>query len=127
MRLLIDTHLLLWWLADSPLLPDKARHLIGEPSNTIFVSAVTFWEIWLKASLGKLRLPADFEERVWAGSFEKLPLTVAQTREIAHLPWHHRDPFDRMLIAQARTEALTMITADAALQAYGEGVLVVSE
>ena len=78
--------------------------------------------IWLKESLGKLRLPADFEEALAAESFESLPLTASQTRQVASLPWHHRDPFDRMLVAQACAENLTFLTADRSLAAYGDFV-----
>ncbi len=125
MRILLDTHLLLWWLADDPSLSGEARALIGDPENTVFVSAVSLWEIWLKESLGKLRLPTGFEERLAAEAFEALPLTAAQTREVAPLPWHHRDPFDRMLVAQARAENLTLLTADAPVAAYGDFVRLV--
>ena len=79
MRILLDTHLLLWWLQASPSLPGQAREMIGDPENTVFVSAVSLWEIWLKQSLGKLRLPEDFTERLAAESFESLPLTASQT------------------------------------------------
>src|SRR5690242_10451915 len=106
MRLLLDTHILLWWLADSPSLPDQAREWIANPANAVFVSAVSLWEIWLKQSLGKLKLPSDFEEKLAAESFESLPLLEAHTRGLASLPWHHRDPFDRMLIAQAKATGL---------------------
>jgi PIN domain nuclease of toxin-antitoxin system len=98
--------------------------MIGDPQNTVFVSAVSHWEIWLKQSLGKLRLPEDFSERIAAESFESLPLTASQTRQVALLPWHHRDPFDRMLIAQAQVEKLHLLTADESLAAYGEAVYV---
>jgi len=123
MKLLLDTHVLLWWLSDNATLTEKARGWIGDPENTIFVSAVSLWEIWLKQSLGKLRLPPDFEEKLAAESFENLPLTAAHAREVAFLPWHHRDPFDRMLIAQAKVAALRLLTADEAVAAYGEVVL----
>ncbi len=112
MRLLLDTHRLLWWLDNSPSLSETARALIRDPENVVFVSAVSLWEIWLKESLGKLRLPAGFEERLMVESFESLPLTASQTRQVASLPWHHRDPFDRMLVAQAMTENLVLLTAD---------------
>lgn len=125
MKLLLDTHLLLWWLADSPSLSGQARALISDPENTVFVSAVSHWEIWLKESLGKLGLPPDFEEVLAAESFESLPLTASQARQVALLPWHHRDPFERMLVAQARTEGLTLLTADDAVAAYGDFVRVV--
>jgi PIN domain nuclease of toxin-antitoxin system len=122
LRLLLDTHVLLWWLAGSPSLPEQAKALIGDPENTVFVSAVSFWEIWLKVSLAKLRLPQDFESKVAAESFDSLPLTGAQTRQVASLPWLHRDPFDRMLVAQAQVENLTLLTADPQVAAYGDGV-----
>jgi len=119
LRLLLDTHLLLWWLEGSPWLSAEARETIRDPENTVFVSAVSLWEIWLKQSLGKLRLPADFTERLAAESFESLSLMAAHTRQVALLPWFHRDPFDRMLVAQAQVEKLVLLTADEALAAYG--------
>jgi len=121
-NVLLDTHLLLWWLANSPSLSKIARELISDPGNTVFVSAVSLWEIWLKESLGKLRIPTDFEEKLEAEAFENLPLTAAQARQVGLLPWHHRDPFDRMLIAQAKMEQLTLLTADEAVAAYGNFV-----
>lgn len=123
MKVLIDTHLILWWLADSPSLSNLARELIGAPENTVFVSAVSLWEIWLKESLGKLRLPPEFEDKLAAESFESLPLAAAHARQIALLPWRHRDPFDRMLVAQAQVENLTLLTADERLAPYGSFVL----
>ena len=119
MKILLDTHLLLWWLEASPLLSAQAKEMICDPENTVFVSAVSLWEIWLKQSLGKLRLPADFAEKLADESFESLPLMASQTRQVSSLPWHHRDPFDRMLIAQAQVEKLALLTADEALAAYG--------
>lgn len=125
MRILLDTQLILWWFANSPSLSEQARTLISDPKNTIFVSAVSLWEIWLKESLGKLRLPSDFESKRAAESFENLPLTAAQARQVALLLWHHRDPFDRMLVAQAQAEGLIFLTADDAVAAYGDFVLLV--
>jgi len=122
LRILLDTHLLLWWLEDSPSLSAQARETIAGPGNTVFVSAVSLWEIWLKQSLGKLRLPGGFMERLAAEGFENLPLTAAHTRQVSLLPWHHRDPFDRMLVAQAQVEKLMLLTADGALAAYGDAV-----
>lgn len=122
MRILLDTHILLWWLENSSSLTEEARKRISDAENTIFVSAVSLWEIWLKQSLGKLRLPSDFAERLSAESFESLPLTGDQARRVASLPWHHRDPFDRMLIAQAQVEKLALLTSDEALTAYGDAV-----
>jgi len=113
---------LLWWLGNDPSLPQTASTLIRDPENLIFVSAVSLWEIWLKESLGKLRLPVTFEQKLAAQSFENLSLTAAQTRQVALLPWHHRDPFDRMLVAQAITDKLILLTADATVAAYGDFV-----
>lgn len=123
MRILLDTHLLLWWLADDRQLSEQARSAISEPGNTIFVSSISLWEIWLKSSLGKLRTPVNFEARLAEESFESLPLTASQTSGIASLPWHHRDPFDRMLVCQAQAENLLLLTADEVLSRYGDFVL----
>jgi PIN domain nuclease of toxin-antitoxin system len=125
MRLLLDTRILLWWLANSPSLSDRARELIADPDNAVFVSAVSLWEIRLKQSLGKLQLPADFEVRLAGESFENLPLLADHTRGVASLPWHHPDPFDRMLIAQAQAAGLTFLTADQIAAQYGDSVLLV--
>lgn len=100
--------------------------MIRDPENTVFVSAVSLWEIWLKQSLGKLRLPGDFTERLAAESFESLPLMASQTRQVSLLPWCQRDPFDRMLVAQAQVEKLVLLTADESLTAYGGFVHLVS-
>jgi PIN domain nuclease of toxin-antitoxin system len=118
-KFLLDTHLLLWWLSNSPLLPAQARQLIGDPGNTVFVSAVSLWEVWLKSSIGKLCVPSSFAEKLAAEAFESLPLRAEHTPAVAMLEWHHRDPFDRMLIAQAKSENLVLLTADKALAAYG--------
>lgn len=122
MRLLLDTHVLLWWLANDPSLSKTAADLIRDPENVVFVSAVTHWEICLKQSIGKLRLPDAFEQRLAEESFENLPLTATQARRVALLPWHNRDPFDRMLVAQAQAENLLLLTADGALAPYGSCV-----
>jgi PIN domain nuclease of toxin-antitoxin system len=121
-KLLLDTHILLWWLEDNPLLPESLRKLIRDPENTIFISAVALWEIWLKQSLGKLKLPPNFKELLELEEFENLPLTARQAVAVANLPWHHQDPFDRMLVAQAQVERLTLLSVDADLLAYGSFV-----
>jgi PIN domain nuclease of toxin-antitoxin system len=124
LKLLVDTHLLLWWLLGSPSLSTQAREMISSAENTIFVSAVSLWEIWLKQSLGKLTVPVDFTQRLGAEDFEDLPLMASHVRQIAELPWHHRDPFDRMLVAQAHAERLVLLTMDGRLAAYGAAVQV---
>ena len=106
------------------MLSPEALKLIADPENTVFVSAISLWEIWLKESLGKLRLPVNFTEKLAAESFESLPLMASQTRQVSMLPWHHRDPFDRMLVAQAQAEKLVLLTSDAALRVYGAAVVV---
>ena len=123
MRILLDTHLLLWWLEANPSLSARTREMIVDPENAVFVSAVSRWEIWLKQSLGKLRLLVDFTERLAAECFESLPLTASQTQQVSLLPWFHRDPFDRMLVAQAQVENLVLLTTDEALAAYGSVLL----
>ena len=125
MKVLLDTHILLWWLDADPVLSQEAIGVISNPENTIFVSAVSLWEIWLKQSLGKLRLPADFPQRLAAESFESLPLTAAQTAHVGQLAWVHRDPFDRMLVAQAQADDLVLLTADEVLAGYGPAVRLV--
>ena len=124
MRLLLDTHIVLWWLLADKQLPLLARKLVSDRGNTIFVSAVSIWEIRLKESLGKLSVPADFELRLNAESFEALPLTAKHAHGAGTPPWHHRDPFDRMLVAQAQVEKLQLLTADGVVGAYGSFVLV---
>jgi PIN domain nuclease of toxin-antitoxin system len=123
LKLLLDTHILLWWLDANPELSERAIGLIRDPENTIFVSAVSLWEIWLKQSLGKLRLPASFLERLAGEHFESLPLSASQTAHVANLTWVHRDPFDRMLVAQAQADNLVLLTADEVLTGYGAAVL----
>jgi PIN domain nuclease of toxin-antitoxin system len=124
-RLLLDTHLLLWWLDESPQLPVEARQLIANPRNTIFVSAATIWEISIKQALGKLDLPPEFDEVLAASGFELLGIQAGHARATGKLPPLHRDPFDRMLLAQATVEKLEFLTADSQLAGYGPPVRVV--
>jgi PIN domain nuclease of toxin-antitoxin system len=121
-KILLDTHILLWWLDDNPALSESFRTLIRDPENTVFISAVTLWEIWLKQSIGKLKLPPRFNDLLALEAFENLALTARQTAAVAELPWHHRDPFDRMLVAQAQVERLTLLSIDQDLAAYGDFV-----
>jgi PIN domain nuclease of toxin-antitoxin system len=111
-RLLLDTHLLLWWLADDPALGAHARELISTPEHLIFFSAASIWEIWIKQSIGKLDLPDDFADVLADQAMEPLAVTVDHAHALRQLPLIHRDPFDRMLIAQAQMENLPIVTAD---------------
>lgn len=117
MRLLVDTHTLLWWLGDAPL-AGSAHALLEDPSNLAFVSAATAWEVAIKQALGKLSAPNDFAATVVNGGFELLPISVAHAITAGRLPPHHRDPFDRMLIAQAQHEGLTIVTRDVKFASY---------
>ncbi len=126
MKLLVDTHLLLWWLADDARLPGKARDVLGDEQNEICVSVASLWEIVLKASRGKLKVqPSELMNEIHANQFNVVPIEAAHTLAYARLPQHHPDPFDRMLVAQATTESLRLITHDPQLQPYGEMVLLV--
>ena len=112
MSLLLDTHILLWWLSDDPLLPTAAREAIVSPESEVLISAATAWEIAIKQAAGRLDAPDDLLEAVEANDFETLPITAAHALAAGALPPHHSDPFDRMLIAQARAEHLTLISVD---------------
>jgi PIN domain nuclease of toxin-antitoxin system len=118
MKLLLDTHVLLWALAMPEKLGASSRSALENPGNTIFVSAVSAWEIEIKRALGKLRAPDDLEEQLRAARFSELPLRVRHVQELARLPELHRDPFDRMLIAQARADDLKLMTHDRRILAY---------
>jgi PIN domain nuclease of toxin-antitoxin system len=117
-RLLLDTNALLWWLDSPKLLRSEAHGAIEEPANEIFVSAIAVWEIVLKSGLSKLPMPADFRVHLERARFSALPLTWEHSLEAGGLPFHHRDPFDRLLIAQARIEGLTIVTSDPAFEKY---------
>ena len=118
MNLLLDTHVLLWWLADDPGLSEKQRSAIADPANVVYVSAASAWEIAIKKALGKLIAPNDLRAALVASELEQLPVTVAHAEAVGGLPPHHRDPFDRMLIAQAGVEDLTVVTGDPVFAQY---------
>lgn len=118
MRLLADTHVLLWWLGSDPRLRPDHRSLIEDDANTVLVSAATVAEVSIKASLGKLVAPEMSEEFLTAQGFSLLPLSVRHAQAIRDLPWHHRDPFDRMLVAQCVVEQLPILTVDERIRAY---------
>ncbi|HEY6280059.1 MAG TPA: type II toxin-antitoxin system VapC family toxin [Streptosporangiaceae bacterium] len=122
MRLLLDTHTLLWWLADEGL-STQAREAIADPANLAAVSAASAWEISIKKALGKLAAPDDLEDQLEAGGFEPLPISIAHAVAAGRLPRHHDDPFDRMLIAQALAEGLTIVTRGKRFGDYGVALL----
>ncbi len=118
MNLLLDTHALLWWLDANPLLSEKAKSYIADGSNLVFVSAVIIWEIRIKQALGKLEIPSNFRLVLDQQPFEILAITVEHAHAVGNLPAIHQDPFDRMLIAQAKVEGFTIVTRDSIFQQY---------
>ena len=122
MTLLLDTHVFLWWLDDNPRLGPKSRAAIADPDNTVWVSATSAWEIAIKTGLGRLELsepPEDVLPReIERGGFRPLAISVDHALAVRSLPQYHRDPFDRLLIAQAMAEGLRLVTADRAFARY---------
>lgn len=123
MILLLDAHAIIWWLADDPTLSAGARRAIADPVNEALVSAATVWEIEIKRSLGKLESPDDLLERLDQSGFGAIPITAADAQRAGRLPEHHRDPFDRMLVAQATRLDAVIVSRDPAFGAYGMEVL----
>jgi len=121
-NLLLDTHVFLWWQADDPRLQQPARSAIAE-ADLVFVSAASAWEAAIKAALGRLELPDTMEAGVEESGFEKLPITFSHAEAAAALPPHNQDPFDRMLVAQALSEGLTLVTSDRRLEPYQVPIL----
>ena len=118
MRLLLDTHALLWWLSDWEQITESTREAIADPDNEVFVSAVSGWEIAIKKAKGRLAAPSNLAAVLEEKGFTHLPLTFEQAESTAGLPNHHRDPFDRMLIIQAQAEGLVLVTRDARIPLY---------
>ena len=119
MRLLIDSHAFLWWSESSPALGRAARNAIADPANEVLVSIAGLWELTIKASTGKLQLPAELQTMMASQGFTVLPITFDHLSQLSLLPRLHRDPFDRMLIAQALAEGMPIATADRRFAAYG--------
>jgi len=121
-RLLLDTHTFLWFLLEDPHLSTTANDLIIDPTNDIEVSPATYWEIAIKVSLGKYALPEPYdiflEREIATNDFRILPIEPKHTAVLTTLPFHHRDPFDRLLIAQAMVEAIPILSVDTAFDAY---------
>jgi PIN domain nuclease of toxin-antitoxin system len=127
MRALLDTHAFLWWIGNDPRLSTRAREIIADDGNEIVLSAVSAWEIAIKASLGRFAIRGDIaafvHSNVTASGFEVLPLLIEHALRVASLPDHHRDPFDRALVAQAQVEDLALLTTDRAISRYSVRIL----
>jgi PIN domain nuclease of toxin-antitoxin system len=119
-RLLLDTNVAVWLLlGDRDSVSPKAERALADEGNAISLSAVSVWEIAIKRSLGKLRLEQGWSEALGRLDFDPMPVTSQHAERVEHLPWHHRDPFDRLLLAQAELEDHALVSADSQLAAYG--------
>lgn len=123
MNLLLDTQALLWFVLDDSRLSDKARQSIIAPDTLVFVSPVSLWEIAIKISLGKYALPLPFatfwDDQLLTNDFVLLPISGAHTARVADLPYHHRDPFDRLIVAQSLVEGVPIVSSDELFTRYG--------
>jgi PIN domain nuclease of toxin-antitoxin system len=126
-RLLLDTHAFLWWVTDDDRLSERAGELIADGANDVYFSAASAWEIAIKAGLGRIRLPDEAwtftPQQLERNAFQALPVHVAHAVAVIALPDAHRDPFDRILVAQAMSEGLTIVSADPELARYAVPVL----
>jgi PIN domain nuclease of toxin-antitoxin system len=122
-NLLIDAHVLCWWIGDLPELADDARSAIADPANIVSVSTASVWELAIKRAAGRLEFDGDFREELETNRFDILPIGLDHALAAATLPPHHNDPFDRMLVAQAQIERLTIVTRDRRIPQYGVQVL----
>jgi PIN domain nuclease of toxin-antitoxin system len=121
--LLLDAHAFLWWLSDDDELDREARRSIAAPANDVLVSAATVWELEIKRGLGKLQAPTDLVATIEAAGFDCLPILGVDAASAGRLPLHHRDPFDRMILAQALRLDATIVSRDRAFTAYEVPIL----
>lgn len=126
MRLLLDTHVLVWCLSGDRKLPPATAELIRDPATDVYFSAVSIWEVAIKSALGKMRADANVMLKYLVDEgFKELPVMARHTVATVTLPMHHRDPFDRLLVAQSRMESLRLLTDDRIMALYGEPVVLV--
>jgi PIN domain nuclease of toxin-antitoxin system len=123
MRLLLDTHAFLWWMDGGSALSSEARAAIESPGSVVYLSAASAWEMSIKRARGRLDSPTDVAEAVDVSGFRELAVSILHAQSVGALPPHHADPFDRILIAQAQLEGLTIVTRDPAFEAYGVPLL----
>jgi PIN domain nuclease of toxin-antitoxin system len=124
MKLLLDTHTLLWWMENPVLLSKEARRAIQDGRNAVYISAAVIWEIVIKRALGKLTIPDNLEEVLIVNKFKTLPITASHVLALQMLPEHHKDPFDRMLIAQTICEGFQLVTRDPVILKYAISCLI---
>jgi PIN domain nuclease of toxin-antitoxin system len=123
-RLLLDTNVVVWLLLNErSAVSDQAAQALMDERNTIALSAVSVWEIAIKRSLGKLHIESTWPSALAGLDFDPMPVTSTHAQRVEHLPWHHRDPFDRLLVAQAAAEAHALVTADPRIARYGVEVI----
>ena len=118
MKLILDTHAALWWLDGDERFGSAATQYLADATNQVLLSAAVVLEVAIKRSLGKLEAPDDFAPTLLGAGAQPLPITLQHAAAVADLPWHHRDPFDRMLVAQAKIEQAGLVTRDDALASY---------
>ncbi len=123
MKLLLDTHAALWWLADDARIGRDAERELSDDTNRVLLSAAVIWEVAIKRSLGKLKAPGDLTQTLLDAGAQPLPVTLEHAAAVEALPWHHRDPFDRLLVSQALTEGAVLVSQDERLQPYGVSLI----
>lgn len=123
MKLLLDTHAALWWLADDARVGRDAERQLSDETNRVLLSAAVIWEVAIKRSLGKLQAPADLAQTLLDAGAQPLAVTLDHAAGVEELPWHHRDPFDRLLVAQALAERAVIVSQDVRLGQYGVSLL----
>lgn len=116
-KFLLDTQIFIWWMKDEKL-TENITNILSDPTNIIYLSTVSVWEMIIKEKIGKLKLPKNWKITIKDGRFEILPISLEHVLVVETLPLHHKDPFDRMLIAQSQTENLTLITSDLKMNKY---------
>jgi PIN domain nuclease of toxin-antitoxin system len=125
MKLLLDTHILIWCMTGDRILPARAKEKIENAKNVVLVSAVSLWEIAVKEALGRIKISqSELRQAILQSGFEQLPITFDHCEQLTSLPQIHRDPFDRMLVAQSKSEPAILVTHDKALGEYGDTVWV---
>jgi PIN domain nuclease of toxin-antitoxin system len=122
-KLLLDTHAALWWLADDARIGRDAERELSDDTNRVLLSAAVIWEVAIKRSLGKLKAPGDLTQTLLDAGAQPLPVTLEHAAAVEALPWHHRDPFDRLLVSQALTEGAVLVSQDERLQPYGVSLI----